>query len=76
MYEVRIHGRGGQGVVTAAELLSAVRETLQPENASLWLRKPEEVDWISPAIAGLRDAWKACNRSVFRCRLKNIHRKS
>jgi pyruvate ferredoxin oxidoreductase gamma subunit len=23
MFEIRIHGRGGQGVVTAAELLSA-----------------------------------------------------
>ena len=42
MFEVRIHGRGGQGVVTTAELLSvaAFREGRQaqalPKEAARW----------------------------------------
>jgi hypothetical protein len=43
MFAVRFHGRGGQGVVTAAELLTAASAPQSaPAGRSPWcLRKPE-----------------------------------
>jgi pyruvate ferredoxin oxidoreductase gamma subunit len=40
MFQVRIHGRGGQGVVTAAELLSVAAFTEGPSGAITM--EPEE----------------------------------
>ena len=45
MFEVRIHGRGGQGVVTAAELLSVEREDW-PET-----ERPEREEAIDAYLA-------------------------
>jgi hypothetical protein len=41
MLQIRIHGRGGQGVVTAAELLSPVEPYLRAQRRFTNLFEPE-----------------------------------
>jgi hypothetical protein len=49
MFQVRIHGRGGQGVVTSAELLSSVK---QADGGTLVLERIELDDTGFPQPTG------------------------